>query len=51
MKGKKWILVKEFNGQPTLENLSLVEYDLPDELKPSGSCFAKIVLLYEINFK
>jgi len=36
MKGKKWVLVKEFNGQPTAENLSLVEYDLPDELKPNG---------------
>lgn len=33
MKGKKWILAKQFSGVPTEENIKLVEYELPDELK------------------
>ena len=37
MKGKKWIKVKEFNGAPTSDFINLIEYDLPDELKPSGT--------------
>lgn len=36
MKGKKWILAKQFSGVPTDENLKLVEYDLPDEMQPGG---------------
>lgn len=36
MKGKKWILAKEFSGTPSEDNFKLVEYDLPDELQPGG---------------
>ena len=36
MKAKKWILEKAFSGLPTGENLKLIEYDLPDELKENG---------------
>jgi hypothetical protein len=39
MKGKKWIKVKEFNGAPTSDFITLVEYDLPDTLNPSGIYF------------
>jgi prostaglandin reductase 1 len=34
MKAQKWILAKKFNGDPTSENIKLVEFDLPDELQP-----------------
>ncbi|RNA22612.1 prostaglandin reductase 1 [Brachionus plicatilis] len=33
MKAKKWILSKNFCGQPTEENLSLVEFEIPEQLK------------------
>mgnify|MGYP002787774002 CR=1 FL=1 len=33
MKGKKWIMKKQFSGLPTRENFELVEYELPGELK------------------
>ena len=36
MKAKKWVLAKQFLGLPTGENLKLVEFDLPDELKEEG---------------
>lgn len=36
MKIKKWILVKHFEGEPSDENLKLVEEYLPDELKENG---------------
>ena len=36
VKGKKWILAKQFSGLPTAENFQLVEYDLPDVLQPGG---------------
>jgi hypothetical protein len=36
IKGKKWILAKQFSGLPTDENLKLVEYELPDELQEDG---------------
>jgi hypothetical protein len=36
MKAQKWILAKKFNGDPTEENIKLVEFDLPDELQPGG---------------
>ena len=39
MKGKKWIKVKEFSGTPTVEHINLVEYELPDDLKPMGNFF------------
>ena len=40
MKGKKWLLAKEFSGVPTSENIKLVEYELVDELKPDGKYFS-----------
>lgn len=36
MKAQKWILAKQFSGVPTDENIKLVEFDLPDELKENG---------------
>jgi hypothetical protein len=36
VKGRKWILVKHFEGTPKDEDLQLVEEDLPDELKENG---------------
>ena len=36
MKAQKWILVKQFSGFPSEENLKLVDIELPDELKPNG---------------
>ena len=36
MKAKKWVLVKQFSGIPTEENLKLIEFDLPDELQENG---------------
>ena len=36
MKGKKWIISKKFHGNLTEDNLKLVEFDLPDELKEKG---------------
>ncbi|CAF1082572.1 unnamed protein product [Brachionus calyciflorus] len=32
MKGKQWVLVKHFEGEPKDEDLELQEFDLPDEL-------------------
>ena len=36
VKGKKWILSKSFSGNPTDENLQLLEYELPNELQKDG---------------
>ena len=36
MKAKKWVLVKQFSGIPTEENLKLIEFDSPDELQENG---------------
>ena len=36
MKAKKWVLVQQFSGIPTEENLKLIEFDLPDELQENG---------------
>ena len=36
IKGKKWILAKQFSGIPTDENLKLVEFELSDELQEDG---------------
>ena len=35
VKAKVWIKVKEFSGTPTMDNLKLVEEELP-ELKDGG---------------
>jgi len=32
MKAKKWVVAKEFFGEPTTENLQLVDYEVPDDL-------------------
>lgn len=44
MKAQKWILAKKFNGDPTEENIKLVEFDLPDELQP-GEVLCQAVYL------
>ncbi len=36
MKAKKWVLEREFNGEPTDEDIQLVEEELPDELQENG---------------
>lgn len=36
MKAKKWILNKDFCGQPTEDNLSLVEFEIPEQLEENG---------------
>lgn len=35
MKAKKWILAKQFEGEPKEENIQLVEFELP-ELQANG---------------
>ncbi len=35
-KGKRWIVVKDFEGYPKDENLRLEEFELPNELKENG---------------
>ena len=36
---KKWIVAKDFSGTITEENLKLVEYELPVDLKLGGNKF------------
>ena len=36
VKGKKWVLAKQFSGLPTDENLKLVEYEVSDDLQENG---------------
>jgi hypothetical protein len=36
MKAKKWVLVQHFKGEPTDDDLQLLEEDLPDDLKENG---------------
>ena len=36
MKAQKWIVEKEFLGEPSSENLSLVDFEIPDELADGG---------------
>lgn len=36
MKGKKWVLVKHFDGAPKDSDFELVEFDLPEELQENG---------------
>lgn len=36
MKAQKWVQVKPFSGEPSEDNLKLVEFDLADELQQDG---------------
>ena len=53
MKAQKWIVEREFLGEPTSENLKLVDFEIPDDLCDGGNLAVQehIIKYYFYSFK